>query len=105
VGTVVSARKHLVVARAFDRRGRLLSRAANSYTKTHPLQAHFASLVGKPKAVYLHAEIAALIKARGSVYRLEVERYNANGDPVSSKPCPICQKAIEVWNVKRVIHT
>jgi hypothetical protein len=54
--------KHRIVARVYDRRGTLIAQATNSYEKTHPIQAHFAKLCGKPDSIYLHAEVAALLK-------------------------------------------
>lgn len=98
-------RKHVVLAKTYSKRGRLLARATNSYTQTHPLQAHFARLAGRPGAQFLHAEIAALIKSEGVVHKITVERYNAAGNPVLAKPCPICMLAIAAWGVKIVEHT
>lgn len=34
-----------------------------------------------------------------------VARVNNNGDPVLSKPCATCQKAIEDAKIKRVVYT
>lgn len=97
--------KHTVIARVYDKRGRLLSRAANSYIKTHSLQAHFANLAGQPQRIYLHAEIAALIKAGDKAHKIVVERYNRVGEPVLARPCPICSLAIDAWGIKIVEHT
>lgn len=93
------------MARAYDKRGRLLAQRANSYIKTHPIQAYFASKVGKPANQYLHAEIACLIAAKEPVYKLEIERYDAKGLPALAKPCVICQAAVEAWGVKVVHYT
>lgn len=99
------SRRYEHKAYAYDKRGRLLAEASNSYTRTHPLQARLAASVGEPKAIYLHAEVAALLKARGKVYRLVVERRNAHGDPLPSAPCEICRLAIRLAGVKIVEHT
>lgn len=101
----MSSRKHRITATCYDKRGRILSKCHNSYIKTHPLQAHFAYLAGKPECTYLHAEIAALISAKSVVYKILVERYYASGKPAMAKPCPICEKAIEAWGVKRIEYT
>ena len=102
----MSRRRPIVVAKAYNRRGDLIARAANSYSKTHPLQAKYAERVGKPKAIYLHAEIACLLKAgTQTVHRLMVERYYSNGEPALAKPCPICRLAIKDWGVKLVEYT
>ena len=37
--------KHTLVARCYDKKGRLLSEATNRYDKTHPIQAYFAARV------------------------------------------------------------
>jgi cytidine deaminase len=64
-----------------------------------------AKALGKPGAIFLHAEVACLIKARGEdVYKLVVIRHGAKG-PLPAKPCPICQRVIQAFNVKRVEHT
>lgn len=98
--------KHLIVARAYDKRGRLLARSANSYTQTHPIQAKYARLAGKPNSIYLHAEIACLLRAGTKpIHKLVVERYHKNGNPALAKPCVICQRAIRDWGVKIVEYT
>lgn len=94
-----------ITALAYDRKGRLLSVGRNSYTKTHPLQAHYAKVSGRREAIYLHAEIAALVKARGKVHKVVVTRFNSMGQPVLSRPCPACQLALRDFGVKEVEHT
>ena len=99
-------KRPLVVAHTYDKKGRLLSRAANSYTQSHPVQAKYAARAGKPHAIYLHAEIAALLRAgQTPVFKLTVERYYADGRPALAKPCPICELAIKDWGVKHVEYT
>jgi tRNA(Arg) A34 adenosine deaminase TadA len=91
-------KKHFILAKCYDKQGRLLSAAFNSYTKTHPLQAYFAKKVGHDDCEYLHAEIAALIKAKGkTVHHITVERYGNHGQPLLAKPCPICEEAIKAF--------
>ena len=92
-------RRQNITALAFDKRGRLLSVGRNSYTKTHPIQAKYAKAVGKPTAIYLHAEIHALIRASGQVHKLVVTRAGAKGT-LLAKPCAICMAAIRDFNVK-----
>lgn len=102
----MSKNKHLVVATVRDRRGRVLARRANNYTKTHPIQAHFANKVGKPDAVFIHAEIAALLACGTSTpYSIHVERYKRDGTPGLAKPCIVCQAAIKAWKVQQVTWT
>lgn len=99
------SKRHQITALAYDKKGKLLSVGRNSYVRTHPLQAHYGKRSGRPAAIYLHAELAALIKARGQVHRLVIMRYHNNGAPALAKPCPACQMAINDFNVKIVEHT
>jgi len=101
--------KHQITARCYNKRGHLISIGHNSYTKSHPLQAYFAKKVGHPNKIYLHAEIAALIQAGictdNNVHEISILRYNTKGEPVTSKPCPICQEAIKAFGVSHVVFT
>lgn len=98
--------KHFVLATCYDKRGRVLARRANSYGKTHPVQAHFARLAGQPDRQFLHAEIHALLAAgERPVYRIHIERYNSKGEPVLAAPCGVCQLALKSYGVKKVTHT
>jgi deoxycytidylate deaminase len=54
--------------------------------------------------VYLHAEIAAIIKAKGKGYKIKIERYSNKGKPLPSKPCPICELAIKEAGIKVVSY-
>lgn len=99
------SKRHEITALAYNKRGKLLAIGRNSYTRTHPLQGHYGKKSGKPNAVYLHAELHALLKAREPVYKLIVLRYNKDGSPALAKPCPACQLAIKDFSVKVVVHT
>lgn len=103
---MANKRQH-ILARCYDKKGNLLSVAFNSYTKSHPLQAYFARKVGHSEhQIYLHAEIAAILKARGKpIHRLTVERYDKKGLPVNAQPCPICQEAIRAFSITKVEST
>lgn len=98
-------KKFSITALAYDKRGRLLSIGRNSYVKTHPIQARYAKLGGKPEAIYLHAEIASLIRARGEVYRMVITRFDSKGLPVLAKPCSACLAALDDYGVEKVEHT
>lgn len=101
-----NARQRLT-ATVYDKRGRVLSQANNSYIKTHPYQAKLAERHGRKEQIYLHAEIAALVKLRGvdKAHRIVVERYLKDGTPANAKPCPICEEAIRLAGIKIVEHT
>lgn len=66
-----------------------------------------ANAVGKPTSVYLHAEIAALVKCRdwGKIHRMSIFRFNSKGNPMLAKPCDICQHAINLAGIDNVEHT
>ncbi len=99
-------RQH-VGATCLDKRGRLLSHATNSYKKTHPLQAYFAKKVGKPHQVFLHAEIAAILAAKGKkIHKIVIFRRDHVFHRLAlAKPCPICQEAIKAFGIKHVEYS
>ena len=100
-------RRPSLTAIAYDKRGRILSIGRNSYVKTHPLQAKAAASVGDDSKIYLHAEVAALVKVKdwSKIYRLVVTRFNSKGEPVCAKPCRVCQFVLDQAGVDKVEHT
>lgn len=97
--------KHNLMAFAI-RNNRVYSAGVNSYTKTHPRQSFFGKLAGQPNREYLHAEVAALLRAPKDVDTLLVVRINKRGDFACAKPCPVCELAIKAFNPKlKVVHT
>ncbi len=83
--------------------------------KTHPFQAQFQA---NDKQIYLHAETDAINRAlkyvskeelrKATLYVARVKyRNNRNKQAIwaESKPCSGCQKAIEQYGIKHVIHT
>lgn len=103
------SKKHHLKATIFDKRGNVISTGENSYTKTHPYQFTLAKKIGRPNAIYIHAEVAALIKLskkeKQKAHRIFIERYDANGNPVLAKPCKACQLALEEAGIKIIEHT
>ena len=100
--------KQKLRATIYDKRGRVLSVGENSYCKSHPKQAEFAKIAGREEAIYLHAEIAAIIKLKekaNDAYKIFIERYNSNGKPLLAKPCEICQIALEMAGIEIVEYT
>lgn len=100
----MKTRQH-IVALCFDKRGRLLSVGKNNYTKTHPIQAKYATKAGIPQKIYLHAEIDALLKVKYGVKphkMVIIRRSKKTGELLPSKPCPVCQQAIEDFNIKEL---
>jgi tRNA(Arg) A34 adenosine deaminase TadA len=100
-------KKQDIVAKVFDKQGRMIGFGKNSYSKTHPLQAKYAKQTGQPEKQYLHAEVEAIIKSlkNGVPYSIHVERFNKYGEPVLAQPCPICMLAIKQAGIKKVTFT
>lgn len=71
------------------------------------MQAHFAERVGEPARIYLHAELAALLKLRKDdrPFQISIERYLKNGTPGNAAPCRVCQAALKHWGITKVEHT
>ncbi len=98
--------RYTIVAHAFDKRGRLLAVATNSYTKTHPLQLYFAEKVGHPDRQFLHAEILCMLRCKGKpIHKLMIWRYGKGGDLLCAKPCPICQEAIQAFGPTEIWYS
>lgn len=99
-------RKVLVRATSYDRRGRIIATATNSYTKSHTFQAKISKMVGCPEKIFLHAEILCLLKSRGrKIHKVFVERYDYMGNPKNAAPCSGCQLALKLAKVKLVEFT
>ena len=98
--------RYLITAYCYDKKGKLLSMAVNNYKKSHPIQAHFAQLVGHPARIFLHAEIHAIIKAGDKqIYKMVITRFNKNHKSLNAKPCPICAAAIKAYGIEYVSYT
>ena len=96
-----------LTARCFDKKGRLLSTAKNDYKKSHPIQKHFAMMVGHDAKIYLHAEILAIIRAGDKqIYKIVITRFSPRTNKaLNAKPCPICQAAIKAYGIELVSYT
>ena len=98
--------KPIITATIIDYQNNVICTKTNNYTKTHPLQAKFAVLANKPHNIYLHAEIAAIIAAKGKhIKSIIISRFNKEGKPLPAAPCPICRLAIKHFNIKNIYHT
>ena len=56
------------------KKNKVIATATNHDCKSHPLQAKWAKRVGLAEKIYLHAEIASLIKAREDADKIVVVR-------------------------------
>lgn len=99
--------KQEVTAIIYDRKGKVLSVGKNSYFKSHTLQAHHAKKVGRPDAIYLHAEVHAITKCKdlSKAHKIVVFRYGKEGRPLLAKPCEVCQSAISAANIRFIEWT
>lgn len=84
-----------------------MSIGKNSYVKTHPLQAKLAARAGDPKAVFLHAEIDAIVRCKdiNKAHTIEVLRIGKDGKLLPAKPCKICAPGIAAVGIKYVKHS
>ena len=98
-------RRYNVIACTLDKKGKVISIRTNDYNCTHPKQKYYAEKAGKSEAIYLHAEISALISSKREVHSILVARIGRDGKPRCAKPCPICQLAIKEYHVKNIICT
>ena len=99
--------KQTISAIIYDKRGRVLAVGKNSYTKSHPTMAHYASLYNEPHKIFLHAEVDAILKCKDlkKAHKIFVSRVNKSGEYLLAKPCRICQSAIEAAGIKIIEHT
>jgi deoxycytidylate deaminase len=93
-------------ATTLDKRGRIIAVGFNDYAQTHPVQASLAKQAGCPEKLYLHAEVAAIIKSRKKrIDSIVIERYDSEGRPKLAKPCPVCEIAIKQAGIRWVRYT
>lgn len=90
-----------------DRKGKVLGKGTNSYTRTHTLQRHFAILAGLPEEkMFLHAEVQALLRSKDKqVHTLYVARLLKDNSEGLAKPCPACIEALKAFGVQKVVYT
>jgi len=105
---VCSSKGVFIVAKIFDKRGRLLSYGHNSYV-TDPSFFRFAKPLNEPYRVHQHAEWHAIKRLKFTdierVHTIKIYRFNANGEPVLAKPCRICSRIIESFPFKKIEYT
>lgn len=65
-----------------------------------------AKEVGLDEKIYLHAEVQALLKAgERKVHTMKIMRQTKDGALANAKPCPICTKAIKLFDVQFVQYS
>ncbi len=86
-------------------KNKVIVTATNLETKSHPVQAKFAERVGLHQKIYLHAEIAALVKCREECDTIVVARVNPQNKLRMARPCPICELALHEAGITKVHYT
>jgi deoxycytidylate deaminase len=107
INTAKSSPSKKKIGAVLLKKNKIISTATNLERKTHPLQATLAERVGLKEKIYLHAEVNALIKAKEKADTIVVARVGGHGycDLRISKPCKICQAALEMNNIKKIIYS
>ncbi len=98
-------RKQRVASIITDKKGRILSFGVNSYTKSHPKMAWYASKFNDFNKIYLHAEIASIIACDKKPHTIYIARISKSGRISPALPCRICREAIRDAGIKEVITT
>ena len=91
----------------YNSKKREITSATNNDDKSHPRQAWWAERVGLREKIYLHAEMAALIKAREDADTIVVVRLGGHDGKSlrNAKPCPICEPALRFAGIKHVYYS
>jgi len=87
------------------KKNNIIAEATNLEKKTHPIQARWEQRAGLHEKIYLHAEIAALVKCRDDADTIIVARINSEGKLRNAKPCPVCAMALEEAGIRNVHYT
>jgi tRNA(Arg) A34 adenosine deaminase TadA len=105
IETAKSSPSKKMVGAVLLNKNKIIVSATNLETKSHPLQAKFAKRVGLDPKIYLHAEIAALVKCREECDTIVVARVNPQHKLRMAKPCPICELALREAGVSKIHYT
>ena len=98
--------QHRVYSIVYDKRGRTLSEASNTYTKSSPIMKSLGEDVGMPEKQFWHAECLAIHRIPyGSLpYRIVIARVNREGESLPSAPCKVCANAIKKRGIEVIEH-
>ena len=103
----VKASQQRLAAICLDRKGKVLGCGVNSYTRTHPLQKHFAISVGmSEEKTFLHAELSAVLRSRDKeIHTIFVARVLKDDTISLAKPCKACSQMLKSFGVQKVVYT
>lgn len=99
--------RHNLKAVIFNKKGHVLSTGFNNYLKTHPYMKKLAVRNLTPEKLYLHAEVAAILRCKdlSKAHRILITRVGKSGDLLLAKPCKICQTAIKAAGISIIEHS
>lgn len=103
----MSKHHHSLKATIFDKKGNVLAIGENNYLKSHPYMKELASKHGMPYKIYLHAEVAAILKCHdlSKAHRILITRVGRSGELLLASPCKICQSAIKAAGIPVTEHS
>lgn len=99
--------KQRVCAIITDKKGRIISIAANSYSKTSPFMYKYAKQVGLEDKIYWHAECKAIKQLVDTkhAHKIYIARVTKSDKVGNAAPCPICAAAIKDAGITSVEFT
>lgn len=99
--------KQRVCAIITNKKGRIISIAVNSYSKTSPFMYKYAKQVGLEDKIYWHAECRAIkqLVNRKHAHKIYIARVTKSDKVGNSAPCPICIAAIKDAGISSVEFT
>jgi len=101
-------KKYYITCTCFDKRGRVISVGTNSYSESSAMMRYYAVKSGNPEKKFNHAEIDAAwkcIKAKKTVAKMLILRYNSQGQFANACPCEVCKCMIEDLGIKHVYYS
>ena len=103
----VKASQQRLAAICVDKKGKVLGRGVNSYTRTHPLQKHFAIMAALPEEkMFLHAELQAVLRSRDKeIHTIYVARVLKDDTISLAKPWKACEQMLKSFGVQKVVYT
>ena len=89
------------------KKNKIVSTGVNKETKSHPLQAKLAEMVGLDEKIYLHAEISALVRCKSDADTIVVARLggHSGNELRNARPCPICSLALKEAGIQHIYYT
>ena len=100
-----STKNYRIAAFVFKNRKHIYGKAVNLPKKKHPIQKKYAYKVKKEKREHLHAEVKAIIRAKGKGDSILVVRILKNKKYAMARPCKICMEAIRETHIKHLWYT